>query len=64
MYSCRQITQLVSDGMDRKLSLSERLQIRVHFLVCGACVNFEKQVQAIRGFSRAMLQHLPERKDD
>lgn len=63
MDSCRKITQLVSEGLDRELSLGERLRIRFHLALCRGCNNFERQMKAIRGFSRALLDRIASDKD-
>lgn len=36
MPSCRDITALVSESMDRKLPLRQRMSIRVHLAMCGS----------------------------
>jgi len=41
---CREVTQLVLQGLDRKLSPAERLAVRMHMLICKACPRFERQV--------------------
>lgn len=52
--TCREVHRLVSEGMDRELSLVERLRMRVHLMVCGACTRFNGQMgllrTAMRGF--------------
>jgi hypothetical protein len=37
MLSCRQATELMSQEQDRRLSLAERLGLRLHVLICSAC---------------------------
>lgn len=48
MPSCRDISQLISDGMDRKLPLRKRLSIRLHVSMCGLCRRYEKQLHLLR----------------
>ena len=55
--SCKEVTRLVSQGMDRRLPLGRRLALRVHFAICDGCTNFRKQMQ----FLRQALQELRER---
>ncbi|REJ75991.1 MAG: hypothetical protein DWQ47_10195 [Acidobacteria bacterium] len=38
--SCRVATELVSDSLNRKLTIRERLRLRLHLMVCGACRNY------------------------
>ena len=55
--SCKEVTRLVSQGLDRRLPLGRRLALRVHFAICDGCTNFRKQMQ----FLRQALQELRER---
>jgi len=48
MKQCKDITRLVSESLDRKLSLVERIQVRVHLWMCTGCTRFEKQLQFMR----------------
>ena len=52
-HRCREVTRLVLEGEDRKLSLPERLPVRLHLLLCDACKRFVAQTALMR---RA-LQH-------
>ena len=42
--TCREIHQLVSEGMDRPLTLVERARMRLHLVVCDACTRFDMQI--------------------
>lgn len=46
--TCREVHRLTSEGLDRPLSMIERLRVRVHLLVCHACSNFTSQMRLIR----------------
>jgi hypothetical protein len=48
MPSCRDISQLISAGMDRHLPLRKRLSIRLHVSMCGFCHRYEKQLHLLR----------------
>lgn len=53
LLSCKEATRLVSQGLDRRLGLAERLALRLHLLVCDGCTNFSKQMAFLRrGLSR------------
>ena len=47
MLSCRQATELMSQEQDRRLSLAERLGLRLHVLICAACENYRRQMVAV-----------------
>ncbi|MGJ0484506.1 MAG: zf-HC2 domain-containing protein [Methylomicrobium sp.] len=61
MRSCREITELVSQGLDRKLSMGERLAISLHVLLCSRCRNFQSQTQFIRKAAQHYTEHLQNR---
>ncbi len=48
MLSCKEATQLVSQGLDRRLSLVERLMLRLHLAICEGCTNFSRQMAILR----------------
>ena len=57
LLSCKEATRLVSQGLDRRLGVAERLALRLHLLVCDGCTNFSKQV----AFLRRALSRLADR---
>ncbi len=58
--TCREVHQLASQSLDRRLNLTERLRMRLHLMVCEACTRFNAQMLLIR---RAM-QRLSHERDD
>ncbi len=54
MLNCRQTSQLLSQSLDRPLSFRERLSLRLHLLMCGACRRFAKQLRFLRRAMAAM----------
>ena len=54
--TCREVHRLVSEGMDRELSIVERTRMRLHLVVCGACTRFNAQMSLLR---RAMREIPP-----
>ena len=62
MPSCKEVSRLVSEGLDRDLAFGERVALRVHFLMCKGCRNFEAQMmllrRAMRDLSRSEDEHL------
>ncbi len=48
MLSCREATRLVSQAQERKLDLSQRLQLRFHHAICAACANYARQIDFLR----------------
>ena len=48
MLTCKEASRLISQRQDRELSVRERLALRVHLAVCGACVRVTDQVDFLR----------------
>ncbi len=48
MLSCKDVTRLCSEEQDRPLTLSERLNLRMHLAICKACTNFRQQMFFLR----------------
>ena len=57
--TCRDVTELYSQSMDRNLPLGERLSLWAHFSICKWCNRYKQQLQFIR---RALREHLREAK--
>lgn len=47
MPNCRQVTELCSQEHDRKLSLRERIAMRMHLMICIGCTRFREQMDFI-----------------
>jgi len=46
--TCKETHRLISEGLDRDLSIYERLLMRLHLTVCDACTNFDGQMALMR----------------
>lgn len=51
MMSCKQMTYLISQQLDRKLNTSERIELRLHTMMCTDCRNFDDNVAFLRKVS-------------
>lgn len=56
MINCQQASRLISDGLDRRLRLPERLALRVHLFLCDRCRHFARQGRFLRRLARAARQ--------
>lgn len=61
MRSCRDISALVSQGLDKKLSLRKRFTVWLHLALCTRCRNFQTQTQFIRKAARHYTDNLQSR---
>jgi hypothetical protein len=48
MLTCKDVTRLVSESMDRSLPLGKRIGVRLHLLICRFCARYERQLLLIR----------------
>lgn len=46
--NCKQATRLISEGLDRDLSVVERAALRIHVALCVACTRFTEQLSFVR----------------
>lgn len=56
MLTCKEATRMCSEALDRKLSLSERLSLRMHLMMCSGCTNYQHQMSFIREMTRRFSQ--------
>ena len=52
MITCKQTSELMSQGQDRELGLVERLRLRLHLLICERCRRVEQQLGLLRATIR------------
>ena len=45
---CRQSSQIISESLDRKLTLRERFALKFHLFICNACKHFNQQLITLR----------------
>jgi hypothetical protein len=57
MLSCKEATQLVSQGLDRRLGFLERVALRLHLLICDGCTHFKKQTAFLREAMKHLADH-------
>ncbi len=56
MLSCKEVGELVSQGIDRKLSLREKIGLKMHLFICKTCSCYDKQLQFIARSARRLMQ--------
>jgi hypothetical protein len=44
MFNCRQVSEKISESLDLRLPLRQRMMIRLHVLMCIHCANFRRQL--------------------
>lgn len=58
MLNCKQNSELLSQSLDRPVSLREKMAMRMHLMMCRGCRNFEKQLTFIRKAARELPRKL------
>lgn len=48
MLTCKQVSEFVSQSLDRKLTRRERWALRFHLLICVACARFNRQLASMQ----------------
>lgn len=60
MPTCKQASKLISVSLDRPLSWSERVQLKLHLLICTPCRRFRQQLRMLGvalKLRRAMIEN-------
>ena len=52
MFNCKDVSQRVSESMDRSLPLHHRMMIKIHLMMCKYCARFKQQLLAVRNACR------------
>src|SRR5258708_28092848 len=55
---CREVVRILSQSMDSKLSLTMRIKLRLHYLICVWCQRYEKQLRELRKFASSVPDHV------
>lgn len=53
MLSCREITKVCSDELERPLRLTEQVALHTHLMMCSGCTNYRKQLKTLRQVMQA-----------
>ena len=46
--TCKEAGRLISEGLDRKLGLPQRIALRLHLAFCDACTRINAQFRFLR----------------
>jgi len=57
MLSCKEVTHLLSEAQDRKITLSERINLEMHLAICKGCSNFKNQMIFLRQACQRYLKN-------
>ena len=52
MLTCKEITRLLSEAQDRRLSVTEKLKLEMHLAMCRGCKAYKGQLAFLRAACR------------
>lgn len=62
MLNCKEVTHLLSDSQDRKLTIRERINLEMHLAMCKGCSNYRKQMEFLHKACRSYANEFFKRK--
>ena len=57
MFNRKEVTRMVSESLDRKLPLHQRMGIRIHLLMCKFCSRYRRQLLILREAMRFQAKY-------
>ena len=51
---CKEVSRLISEGLDQAMPAPERARLRYHFVICETCRTVDEQMQFLRRAMREM----------
>ncbi len=63
MMNCQEATRLLSQKLDRPLSLKEKMTLRFHLLICEGCHHYKQQMHQLRDITHTYVKHIPPHED-
>jgi predicted anti-sigma-YlaC factor YlaD len=51
---CKEVSRLISEGLDQAMPAPERTRLRYHFVICETCRTVDEQMQFLRRAMREM----------
>lgn len=55
--TCREVMRMVSEGLDRRLPITQRALVRAHCVVCRGCRAARERLQFLRRAMSRMAEH-------
>ena len=58
--SCTETARLLSESLDRRLSLRERISLRIHMMMCRMCHVYARQLSVMLNVCHTASEKAPE----
>lgn len=52
MLNCEEVTRLLSESLERPLTVKERMGVNMHLMMCKGCKNCGQHMQDLRSIAR------------
>ena len=52
--ACKEVSRLISEGLDQAMPAPERARLRYHFVICQTCRTVEEQMRFLRRAIKSM----------
>jgi hypothetical protein len=56
---CKEVSRLISEGLDEAMPAPERARLRYHFVICQTCRTVDEQMKFLRRAVKAMEKDPP-----
>lgn len=56
---CKEVSRLISEGLDQAMPAPERARLRYHFVICQTCRTVDEQMKFLRRAVKEMDKDLP-----
>jgi hypothetical protein len=56
---CKEVSRLISQGLDQNMPVPERARLRYHFVICQTCRTVDEQMKFLRQAVKKMDQQPP-----
>ncbi|KPC50416.1 zf-HC2 domain-containing protein [Amantichitinum ursilacus] len=60
MSTCKKISRLLSDALDRPLQTGEWLEVHAHLPICRGCRGYKQQISVLRAAAQRVRGEEPE----
>ena len=56
---CKEVSRLISEGLDRTMPAPERARLRYHYVICQTCRTVDEQMKFMRRAVKEMDKEPP-----